>query len=164
MPSVRIENDGGDVINIDGVIYTKASGQPSMGDITAVPTTTNITEYTWKYDDSRVDGGSNHRTWTAEEMAVCAYGTGNQGYIATVEVPYQLIFTAPSPGIIRVWIISSAGLRIQINSTSHTDEYYKVVANMNESQAFGLNTGDEVNVRCDSWRSVYSRFLPLVYP
>lgn len=34
-------------------------------------TSRDIVEKTWNYDDSNVQGGSNHRTWTPSEMALC---------------------------------------------------------------------------------------------
>jgi len=61
----------------DGVAYEK-EGQ-SFGDITSggVYGQTHISGVTFTLDDSGVEGGSNHRAWTAGEMAVARYVTAN---------------------------------------------------------------------------------------
>ena len=98
----RIGFDGGDVINVAGVLYKKASGQPSSGAIDTTPTDTGISAFTFFWDDHSVVNGPTHRTWTACEIGIAGWGTGNQASAWCQSHTVTYIYTAPSAGVIRL--------------------------------------------------------------
>jgi hypothetical protein len=102
MPSVRIGFDGGNVINVAGVLYKKASGQPSSGAIDTTPTNTGIFAFTFFWDDFSVAYGPTHRTWTACEIGIAGWGTGNQASALCASGTVTYIYTAPSAGVVRL--------------------------------------------------------------
>lgn len=173
MAKVRIGNDGGACIIVEGVPYSKVTDpvQPTSGAINASPTTINISSYTWSYDDLNVWNGSEHRTWTPCEMGICKYVAGNQD---TVQIPkwsheYVLLYTAPSDGIIRVW--SDLGqqwpLAIAINGVLMLN--VTGIDLQGRARALRVAEFDEITIAeldwvldADKW--AYSFFLPDVYP
>jgi len=79
MSTIYSAIDRGDALIYDGVAYEK-KGQ-NFGNITSggVYGQTDISGVTFTLDDSGVEGGSNHRVWTAAEMAVARYVAANFG-------------------------------------------------------------------------------------
>jgi len=166
--TVRISTDGGAVIDVSGVIYTQHAGQPTLGLVTDTPTHTNIAAKTWTYDDSNVNGGSNHITWTAVEMAVCLYGTGNQGGPVTLtnDHTFYNMYTASSAGTVRVYGTWGNGEHYDIAVNGYTILLNLVADEYAHSQAVGVRAGDTVSFsrRGGGSQSAYSLFLPNSYP
>jgi hypothetical protein len=111
MPSVRIGWNAGNVIIVDGVAYEIKDGQPTPGTPTGTPTISNIAGFTWAVDDSNIPGGSNHRVWTACEVAIAGWGsTGGTSHRHVISPVTNGIwydtYVTPSAGVIRV---TSAG-------------------------------------------------------
>jgi len=163
MANMKFLNDHGQVIVHDGVPYRKLSGQPSIG----VPNATTLPDdlfdvqaYTWTYDDSNVSGGSDHRIWTAEEMAVASLSqfdiTG-----PSLSGGTHTIFTAPGAGVCRLW--GWDGFTWYVNgqllsgvASSQVDaRALKVIQNDVISISSGLGYGSCLN---------RVKFIPFVWP
>jgi hypothetical protein len=168
MPSIRLGNNDGNTISLNGVIYRLAADQPTAGAITDVPTVANIAGQTWTYDDSNVPGGSNHRTWDSNEMGVCTYGTGNQGGPVTLtnDNTFYNMYTAPSAGIVRVYGTWGGGEHYDVKVNGSTVLSNVVADDYGHSQAVRVAVGDVVSFsrRGAGSQSAYSLFLPDVYP
>jgi hypothetical protein len=131
MPSVRILSDGGAAIIVDDVAYEKKAGQPTFGIVDSTPDVSNIQAETFLWDDSRVYGGSNHRTWTAGEMAVAGWAkTGSVYHYASVyptpmNGSWYTVYTTPAAGIIRVGLTgyfnNEPDVYIRFNGTDQTE-------------------------------------------
>ena len=159
MANMKFLNDHGQVIVHDGVPYRKLSGQPSMGMPNASLQSgdlTNIQEYTWTYDDSNVSGGSDHRIWTAEEMAVASlpqFNVTHWSYAGT-----RTLFTAPSAGVCRLWGSNVTwyvnGQVLSVVASSQVDaSAIKVLQNDVISETTGQPSG-----------TGYVKFIPFVWP
>jgi len=167
MPSVRIGFDGGSVINVAGVIYAKATGQPSSGAVTTVPTDYGIEANEYEYDDSKVRYGSNHRTWTACEQGISRYGAGNQSQTEVIAATKTDIFTTPSSGTLRLYSSWSTGgyLYVYVNGAQvFYDESSIPGYGYLQSAAFILGSGSVVAVKVAHAATIYAWFLPNVYP
>jgi hypothetical protein len=163
MPSVRIGIDGGDVIEVAGVIYHKAVGQPSSGAITAVPNRAGIDSYTYRRDNNNVPYG--YTTWSDCEVGISWYGTGNQGFVTIAALlTYYPIFTTPSAGVVRVWADwTTVAMKVNgILLINYTD--------LSGGRAWGLAAtlaaGSAVSVAASNNLGVTIEldFLPNVYP
>jgi hypothetical protein len=167
MANVRIGSDGGDCIIVDGVAYGKVTSpvQPTSGAITATPTIINITEFTFRWDDDGVEWGSNHRTWTACEMGIANNLAVNKGYVVG---GWATIYTAPSAGVIRVWVVPYQAGTMDIKNNGTV-----IVTNWSDHFSWAcpihVAAGDVIDVWCRhqtyGWGTpAYSFFLPNVYP
>ncbi len=166
MAWVRIGNDGGACIIVDGVAYGKVTNpvQPTSGAITDTPDVINISEIVFDNDDSNVWHGPNHRTWSACEVGIAKYVPGNQGSVLS-QPTWVTLYTAPSAGVVRTYGMGGGdGLNysIKLNGTILTTTASD--RDMGLAYGVGVMSGDVIEVKLGGDRWLYSIFLPNVYP
>jgi len=176
MTSIRLTADRGTICRVDGVIYEKANDQPSVGapDKTFTESdVANISAITFTYDDSGVNGGSNHRTWSAKEVGVAYYLSEHifDNNIEKTTYMYgqlgKLVFTAPSNGILRVASqYGSENCEAKLDGVSVYRPYSTPPA-ISDGLPVAVIAGQVLRV---NWNSpnypcmFYCRFLPATWP
>lgn len=167
--------DAGDAIVISGVAYHRNASNPICHSADTTPGSgdvLDIDKYTWSRDDSNVSSGTDHRTWTACQMAVAEEINGGELEIAAEDFDvYQDLVTAPAAGIIRVWtdpsIYAGGGNGGSIKVGIAERGWYHENSDKATALPFKMQSGDlcQVKVKASAGPvTVYYAFCPYVYP
>jgi len=119
----------------------------------------DVQAFTWNLDDSNVSGGSDHRTWTAEEMAVTTLA-GHYEYYSGGATPKTLL-VAPAAGIFRV-VKKKVGAWVKLNGVTLSIPQTEPLVNAAATPVKVLQ-GDTITG--ERWDGVIVWwFLPFVWP
>lgn len=127
----------------------------------------NISEYTWNYDDDNVLNGSNHRTWTAGQMAASKRPLFASKDTEMNELDSSMvaaILLTPVHGILKLWQTNQAArkTRAYINGISSVN---RLAFNQENAITLRLNPGDVVTADApDGGTNFKYVFLPYQHP
>jgi len=170
MANIILSDDYGEYIEVDEVAYVRVGavlGTPANATVGAGDHL-NVAAYEWFLDADNDEGGTNHKTWTAEEYAVAHIDALNNQAELNGETAVP-IFTAPEDGELRLWNEDSAnGFYVIVNDLMVVDAY--IVTNNGylevNAVAVRLAKDDVVEISANPGRTdtIACKFCPDIYP
>lgn len=117
MSNLLLLADAGDNALLNNKAYRKKGTTLGVPNYSTQPgDETNLSGYTWNYDDDDVSGGSNHRVYSADEYSATRI-IGNYGQGLAGNGP-AYCYSPPVAGVVRIWLTTALSFTVYVNGVA----------------------------------------------